>query len=991
MTTSIEISLFGGLQIRCDGVVVDNFMSSKAPALLAYLAVTGRPHQREALAGLLWGEMSDAAAANNLRQVLSNLRKGCGSHLLITRDTVAFNHDAPRFLDTEAFTDLIHRSGNCPPDQRATLLSQALSHYRGDFLEGFFVHEAPEFEEWTLVERVRLRDLAISGLEVLTWLLMQSEDYPAAVATARRLLALDPWYEVAHRQLMLLHARTGHWSKALAQYEACRRALDRELGVRPALETTALYERIRAARQSTRHNIAASATPLIGRERELADLRRRLGAPHCRLITLTGLGGTGKTRLAQEIARACSDRFINGAWMVSLADVDAEGFVPALGDTFNIAFIKGDHWKQLLGYLRQKELLLVLDGFEHLLDHSPRLAEILRFAPDVKLLVTSHERLDIEGEWVVEIGGLNMTRDGESVAAEPSEAMQLFLQCAQRARPDARFDERALLAIDEICGLVGGLPLAIEIAAARTHRDDCVAIAADIRQGMDALASTRRDIPPRQRSLRVVFDSAWARLPAGQRHTLAALSVFRGGFTFESAERVAGSPGALLGRSLVQRDGDRLDLHQVVRQFAAEKLDAADEVQRAHAAYFAGWVAARDDGSAFTQMTIELENVRAAWLWGCQQRDTPVLAASAGPLARYLDVQGRFDEGLALFQQALEAFGTPHDAGSLPFDDCGKLQARLLVNWASFLGSNGRPADAISTLVSCLAYFERDGDRAQAMACLNELGRTYGFISRTDEAAAYFRTYLAAARELDDRREIARALSNLATAMTALGRPKEAEELLRESLILRRELDDEAGLSSTLINLAVALYNQGRQAEEKPLLAEAIEIARRINRPRNLAGALGNLGTILLTEGQYDEALRLFQQGLEIHRNTGYRYGMAIALNNVGTAHYHLGNVQDARYHLRRAVAESRAIGAEFIALDAAMWLAALIAREDDPEIALAWLIMVRNHPQVDPETLQSIDKLIPQIAAGLKEHVVRAAEIRAKGLTLDDLALEPL
>ncbi len=988
-SANLEILLLGGLQVRYDGAVVGNFISSKAPALLAYLAVTGRPHQREALAGLLWGEMADAAAANNLRQILSNLRKLLDPYLVINRDTVAFNRDLPYLLDTEAFAELLHRRRGQPADQRAELLHQALALYQGEFLHGFYVRDAPDFEEWALVERVRLRNQALTSLDALTQLLIARGDYHDAADTANRLLALDPWREETHRQLMLLHARMSHWSAALAQYDACRRTLEQELGVQPALETTGLYERIRAARQSRRHNIVAAATSLVGRERELADVRRRLASPDCRLLTLTGLGGTGKTRLAQEVARACSDMFINGAWMAALADVEAEGLVPALGSLFDFPFTKGDHQKQLLNFLRQKELLLVLDSFEHLLDASRLLTEILQFAPEVKLLVTSRERLDIEGEWVVEVGGLDMPHEANRVAVESSGAVQFFVQCAQRVRPGTEFDEPEQAAIVEICRLVGGLPLGIEIAAARTRTMSCAGIAADIRQGLDVLASTRRDMPQRQRSLRAVFESSWARLAPVEQQTLAALSVFRGGFTVVAAGRVAGTLAPLVDKSLVQRNGERFQLHQVLQQFAAEKLDVADPARQAHTSYFADWIAAcaqMDERQAFVRLADELENVRAAWLWGCQQQDTPALTAMAPLLKRYLEVQGRYSEGLTLSRHALAAYDAPANADNLPPDRRGSLVAQLMMARALFLGSTGHPAAAIPVLTSCLAYFQRTADPEQAMICQNLLGKSYGFFGQPDQAAACFRAYLEAARALDNPREVATALNNLATALTTLGQTQEAELLLRECLALRRSLDDDPGLSSTLINLSVALFNQGRYAEEKPLLAEAIEISRRINQPRNLAGALGNLGTILLHEGQHAAALKLFQQGLEIHRNSGYRYGTTIALDNVGTAHYHLSNEREARYYLHQAIAEARAIGADFVALDAAVWLAGLAARENNQELALAWLSMIRRHPQTDQETVHSLEQLLPQVLAGLSPRTVQAAEARGERLTLDDL-----
>jgi tetratricopeptide (TPR) repeat protein len=444
----------------------------------------------------------------------------------------------------------------------------------------------------------------------------------------------------------------------------------------------------------------------------------------------------------------------------------------------------------------------------------------------------------------------------------------------------------------------------------------------------------------------------------------------------------------------VQRSGERFQLHEVLRQFAAEKLSAADQARQAHAGYFADWAAAcaqMDERQALALLADELENVRAAWLWSCQQQDAAALAGSAPLLKRYLDVQGRHDEGLALFQHALSAFDAPANADGLTLDNRSSLLAQLMMVRALFLANSGNPAEATPVLTSCLAYFQRAGDLHQVMVCQSILGKTFGFLGQPEQAAAYFRAHLEAARALNIGRETATALNNLATTMTTLHRPQEAERLLRECLALRRELGDDPGLSSTLINLAVALFNQGRYAEEKPLLAEAIEISRRINQPRNLAGALGNLGTILVREGQHEAALKLFQQGLEIHRNAGYRYGTAIALDNVGTAHYHLGHEREARYYLHQAAAEARAIRADFVALDAAVWLAGLAAREGDREGALAWLDMIRRHPQVEPETVQNIEKLLPEVAAGLSQQAVQAAETRSQRLTLDDLAPDAL
>ncbi len=949
----LEIRLLGTLQIVRANSPITDFISNKVPALLAYLGVTHRAHSRDKLAALLWGEMPDADAKNNLRQALANLRKFVDDELTITRDSIECTGDV--FLDSTQFDSALRIASSLDPEAASVILTDSLALYRGDFLEGFHVRDAPDFEDWMLAERARLRELALQSLHTLTQFHTSRGNFTEAMTFASRLLAFDPWREEAHRQLMLLQARTGQLSAALSQYETCKKILEKELGVQPSLDTTALYERIRAARQTTRHNIPASSTEFVGRERELKNLRQLLADPACRLVTLTGLGGAGKTRLAQETARSCVDMFINGAWLIPLAVVNAQGLIPAIGDVFDFPFTKGDAKKQLLNYLRQKELLMVMDNFEHLIESSALVTEILQAAPEVKILVTSRERLDVSGEWVVELSGL---------AIGSSEADQLFVQSAKRARAEIQFEEQDKVAVSEICHLVGGLPLGIEIAAAWIRSMTVESIRDEIQKSLDFLASSRRDVPERQRSLRAVFESSWEKLSDAEQKTFAVLSVFRGGFTREAAEQVAGKIDALVDKSLVGRSGERFELHEVTRQFAEENLRVKKKARDAHAAYFAKWASERsqwNERASFTAMTKDFENTRAAWMWASEQKDAVSLSRLVHFIKRYFDIQGRYREGYDLMERTLKQFDAPNSADDLPFDERGQLIAKMLTYKALYLGDMGKPDETLPTLETCLAYFKRAGDQAQIMTCLNALGIAYRFVGQEEKGAEYFRSH-----------------------MNTMENFEEAERLLHECLVIRRELNDEAGISSSLINLGVALFNQGRDAEVKQLLYEAIEISRRINQPRNLAGALGNLGGIFKREGQYEEALKLFLQGLETHRNTGYPYGIAIALDNVGTAHYCLGNEREALYYLRQSIRQARDIKADFIALDALVWVAGIHARHGDLEKAFEIWGLIRHHPKTDPETIQSLDEVVKEF--GKAADKFRAAEDRGKTMELGEV-----
>ncbi|MCK6540309.1 MAG: NB-ARC domain-containing protein, partial [Anaerolineales bacterium] len=433
------------MQIKRADQPITNFISNKVPALLAYLAVTRRAHTRDKLAALLWGEMSDADAKNNLRQALANLKKYFEDELTITRDAIEFTGDCD--LDSARFDSAVHSASSLDPEPASVILTDSLRLYRGDFLEGFHVRDAPDFEDWMLTERARLRELALQALHRLTEIELSRANYPAALEATSRLLSFDPWREEAHRQRMSALARAGQRSAALAQYQTCRRILEKELGVEPSAGTTALYEQIRKAESRPAGNLPASTTSFIGREAELREIAVRLSSPDCRLLSLVGEGGVGKSRLALQAAQGLVQQFINGVWFVPLAPVkNIEGMFLAIASALNINVTGG---KELQEFLRDKNLLLILDNMEQLIgDASLKwIAETLRAAPQVKILVTSIARLNIQAETLLEVRGL--PHDNET-----SSAFKLFVDRARRLKPDFTPNTDDSLAIARLCELV---------------------------------------------------------------------------------------------------------------------------------------------------------------------------------------------------------------------------------------------------------------------------------------------------------------------------------------------------------------------------------------------------------------------------------------------------------------------------------------------------------------------------------------------------------
>ncbi|HEY3288980.1 MAG TPA: BTAD domain-containing putative transcriptional regulator, partial [Anaerolineae bacterium] len=609
--TLLSLNVLGMLRVSLDGQPVVGFESNKTRALLVFLAVEAEhPHSREKLAGLFWPDQPEQVARNNLRQSIANLRHAIGDQsgdrafLSVTRESVQFNASKDTWLDAITFTGLIlacdkHAHRNPLTCQScADRLLQASQLYRGNFLDQFFVNDSNAFEEWALVKREELRRLALQTFYRLASLYERSAKFELAFEYASRQLALDPWREEAHRQAMRALALGGQRSVALAQYETCRHVLADELNAKPSHETTALYEQIRSeasvvtyqAGESLPTALPVSATPFIGRDKEMAEIAQLLENPSCRLITLIGLGGIGKTRLAIQAASQLAVTFDGGVCYVSLAPLNSsEHIVGAIADSIKFAFSsQQDPAEQLLQNLQdlKHDILLLLDNFEHLLAGAGFISEIIRRAPRVTLLVTSRERLNVSGEWTYEVLGLQVPD------VEPDEgcsATRLFCQSAHQASADFTYSALNQPFINSICRLVEGMPLAIELAAAWVNVISCQAIALELEHSLAFLSSSRRVISDRHRSLQVVFDHSWNLLTGEERRLLRRLAVFRGGFRREALLEVAGAPlsvlAALVDKSLIRRvphDAERYDMHEFLRMCACEKLVESGELEQTH-------------------------------------------------------------------------------------------------------------------------------------------------------------------------------------------------------------------------------------------------------------------------------------------------------------------------------------------------------------------------------------------------------------------------
>jgi len=788
----LSLSLLGPFQVMLGGEPVTGFATDKVRALLAYLAVEAEhPHRREALAGLLWPDWPEDSARNSLRQALFQLRQALGDRdanapfLLVDRKTVQFNLASDHGLDVETFTTLLlacqaHSHNSLESCELCTQrLGRAAELYKGDFLAEFFLDDSAPFEEWALLKREWLRRQALETFSHLANHYEQRGEYKQAYRYAWRQVEMDPLREEAHRKLMRALALSGQRSAALAQYETCRQALAEDLGVEPADETTALYERIRDGELSREigwrtsaaarlHNLPGQLTPFIGREEELAQIAGRLEDPDCRLLTLIGPGGSGKTRLALQAAAGQIGLFSHGVYLVPLAPVRSiDLLISTIAGALNFAFQdQEDPRAQLLDYLCTREVLLMLDSFEHLIQSESMelLIDILSAAPGVKIMVTSQERLNVQGEWILEVRGLRYPEFGrpglrttrgvsalrQGSPARPSkypngvagavpddveeyDAVQLFIQSARRIRGDFSLPIEAIPGVIRICQLVEGMPLGIELAAAWVQMFSCQEIAEQIEYDLDFLSTSMRDVPERHRSTRAVFEHSWSRLSEEERRVFRKLSVFRGGFRKQAAELVTDISlpqlFALVYKSLVRTDpSGRLEIHEILRQYAEERLqqipDEAEQARDKHCDYYAEFLHRMEERlegverrEALEEMGKEIENVRAGWDWAVSQGNESAIGKYVESLFLFYETRGWFHDGEEAFGRAAQRLEEVGQEGSV-------VVWRLLARQGRMAYQIGLFEKAERLLQRSLAAFRRldvPEEVAFCLDCLDEL------------------------------------------------------------------------------------------------------------------------------------------------------------------------------------------------------------------------------------------------------------------------------
>jgi predicted ATPase/DNA-binding CsgD family transcriptional regulator len=740
------------------------------------------------------------------------------------------------------------------------------------------------------------------------------------------------------------------------------------------------------------HNLPSQPTPFFGRQIEITEIAQRLTNPSCRLLTLTGPGGIGKTCLAIRTATELPNAFPDGVWFVPLQPVSsvtllATAVIDVLGVPLSAAT---DPKAQLLTYLSDKAILLILDNFEQLLSvgGAEILPDLLHAAPALKVLVTSREALKLQEEWRYGVGALPVPMSDQADDLEHYDVIQLFVERAQRVAGDFSLtDERA--GVVGVCRLVEGVPLAVELAASWTNVLRCDVIVAEIGRNLQILSTDLRNIPDRHRSMQAVFEQSWQMLNQGERSVFGRLAVFRGGFRREAAEQIAISSlpilAALVRKSLLRVEPDgRYQIHELLRQYAEERLAlvSSEEIihtRDQHSAYYLMFLSERDAAmnggrqrQATAEIAAELDNVRAAWRWAVERRNIAGLSRAANALYGFYQYRGRYLEGAQLWEWAVQGLDdeilAAHPDAALLLYELGMLYVRLgRLEQAQVLfdrcqtvcqdlsepPSHGRSSDPRLGL-GLIATLR--GDYVEAQQLVERARRTsiqFGHLGnqraadyylagiclaqgRYQAAQRHAEAAYAGAKQAQDRWFMAYCLNEMGNADRALGAYEQAQRHYQASYRLREEFDD----------------------------------------PEGMAVALIHLGAIAVLQGDFETAEDRFRRSLAIYRDIDDQGGVVTALDGLGQALCARGQVQTAAQQLHDAL--QIATTAQFIALrlSIVVSIGQILLQTNRQEPGLEALLFVRRHPAATHEARIHAQRLLEPHRGQISPHITERGQV---------------
>jgi predicted ATPase/DNA-binding SARP family transcriptional activator len=960
------------------------FLDDKRYQLLAYLAFKGDWVGREQLAYLFWPEVDTSTARKDLRHLLGRVRalEWLGDSLEIETERLRW----AVATDVQAFKRAV----------KEARWEAAVGLYGGLLLEGFVAAESAEFYNWLETEREHLaRDWRTAIFQQTATLEQQGKFLEAAQLW--ELLLRDEFDEEALKGYMLSMVRAGQRSQALRAYEKFSQRLLEELDLRPPAALEQLAQSVRGEDPALMVRVAPTptppptkarplprpATPFVGRDWLLGEIARRLRGDY-RLLSLVGPGGVGKTRIALQTALEHQERFADGVYFASLEALSSPtSLSAAIAEALGLGFQgKQEPLEQIVEHIAGQEMLLILDNFEHLLGAAPQVVRLLQGCVNLRVLVTSRERLGQQGEQVLPIEGFSIPSQAEALH---SDVVRLFVQSVQRLKPHFKIEAALIPNILEICRRVEGFPLGVELAAAWARALPLEAIAQEIGENMDFLGSQSGDLGSRHHSIRAVFEHSWKLLTPAEQEALKKLSVFRGGFEYQAAKLAAGVSlpllSGLVDKSLIQTTPEgRYFRHSLLYQYMQEKLaenpGQEQEAKAGHGGYYLRFlqqcleqIRGPNPKAAFALMEIEFENLRSAWSWGSGGCKAQPIKMATEAWMRFFDAQKRYRQGIEVFEEALvglSACDNQHAAA----------MGTLWVHQAKMHERLGEYDIAEQLTLQALELLRPQEEFEPIIWGLGNLAVIAATRGNHPQSLAYREEALKLAKSISHERLTAVCYGWLAISETGLGNYQGSKQHYREAIRLFKRMGNPIGALYSLNNLALTHLDLGELEEARAYLHQALELAQATHTQVLATEILISLGSCYRKLGLYEEATSYAGEALKQVREQDdppMEIQLHITLGEIALAQ---GNLAQAKKYLLGSLEQAWAIQDLPLVMVALLHWAEVLVAGGKTVQAGALLKLLHQHPATLGPERNSAKKLLDGLGVegevGTLEEVVK-------------------
>ena len=887
--TALKLTLLGRPQVLLDDQPIPDLNSSKAQALLFYLAVTRQRHSRQELAGLLWSDKTEERARNNLRVEITRVRPLLAEYLDIQRPSLRLRSSTGVVCDVTSFLELVEAS---QPTLRQ--LQTAVDLYQGDFLEDFNLPDALLFDEWAQERRAYFREHVLEALYQITEYHGHQKNYRAGIEAARRLLDLEPWLEKAHRQLMWMLAKSGDRAAALVQYESCYELLAEELGVEPEAETIELYEQIKSGEITSDEGyeqldvliappfqVPKLTENFVGRQRDMAWLLDKLtSTSDDEPVAVVGMGGLGKTTLAIAVCHELRDEFVDGVLWANVANSDPAAILEDWAQAFGYDFSRlpdvDSRAAAFRGVLAEKQVLMVLDDVVSL----ARIRPLLPQSRSVKVLITTRE-LAL---------AYNLTHHvRELVQLSAAQAGQLLTQIVGNERTTMEAE-----AAQEICDLLQNLPLAVEIVGQRLRLFRSMTLA----EMADRLHNERQRLAELELSDQAVqasFAISYRALDSYEKRAFALMGVFNGrSFPREAFAAVAEldyfTAGdrlfSLEGASLVQVEDGRFQQHSLLADFACEKLEESGEIDEGYNRYSHYHLQfAQDHQHDYDILRPEWDNMMAAIEAAYEHKFWPLVISLTHPLQDAWAARGRYNEAQRGYRRAVEAARTLQDDNSL---------ASCLLHWGKVCIEQGEYEEAAKHLNESLALARRLADKATTAAGLDALAHVYLEETRYDDAIQLLTESRQLWTELDDQKGVAASLYWEGRVLSRTYAHEEVRTICQRALVIQNEIEDWFGALQTLRLLArVAIFEEQYDIAES-YCQQSLTLCDMIQDSSERANTLYTLSVVHARKNELKEAFKVLEEGQMLFRRMGNQKMYGLTFHALSGIEERQGDLQKA-------------------------------------------------------------------------------------------------